>query len=93
MAVSIRLSRRGTKKRPFYRIVVADKECPRDGKFLEVVGTYNPLVEPPAVTLEEGKIRGWIGKGAVPSTTVRNILKTAGFSSLEPKASAETAKA
>ncbi len=83
MAVSIRLSRRGTKKRPFYRIVVADKEAPRDGRFLEVVGTFNPLVEPPALKLEEEKIRGWIGKGAVPSTTVKSLLKKAGFSQKE----------
>jgi small subunit ribosomal protein S16 len=77
MAVSIRLTRRGNKKRPFYRIVVADKECPRDGKFIEVVGTYNPLVDPPVVTLESEKIQGWIDKGAVPSTTVKSILKKA----------------
>lgn len=88
MAVSIRLARRGTKKRPFYRIVVADKASPRDGKFLEVVGTYNPLLDPPVVTLEEGKIRGWIGKGAVPSTTVKSLLKKAGFSVQEPEAKA-----
>jgi small subunit ribosomal protein S16 len=77
MAVSIRLTRRGNKKRPFYRIVVADKECPRDGRFIEVVGTYNPLVDPPAVTLESEKIQGWIDKGAVPSATVKSILKKA----------------
>ncbi len=77
MAVSIRLTRRGNKKRPFYRIVVADKECPRDGRFLEVVGTYNPLVDPPIVTLENEKIEGWIAKGAVPSATVKSILKKA----------------
>ncbi|MEE9542277.1 MAG: 30S ribosomal protein S16 [Thermodesulfobacteriota bacterium] len=92
MAVSIRLSRRGTKKRPFYRIVVADKECPRDGKFLEVVGTYNPLVEPPVLTFEEEKIKGWILKGALPSTTVKNLLKNAGFSADAPEAS-ESVKA
>ncbi len=77
MAVSIRLTRRGNKKRPFYRIVVADKEAPRDGRFLEVVGTYNPLVDPPAVTLEKEKIQGWIDKGAIPSATVKSILEKA----------------
>lgn len=77
MAVSIRLTRRGNKKRPFYRIVVADKECPRDGKFLEVVGTYNPLIEPPVVTLKRDRIQSWLDKGAKPSATVKSILKKA----------------
>ena len=80
MAVKIRLSRRGTVKNPFYRIVVADREKPRDGKFIEVVGTYNPMVEPPEIKIKEDNVRSWLDKGAVPSDTVRNILKSIGFS-------------
>ena len=93
MAVSIRLTRRGNKKRPFYRIVVADKECPRDGRFIEVVGTYNPLVDPPVVTLENEKIQGWIDKGAVPSVTVKNILERDAEGVSETKAGVAKAKA
>lgn len=85
MAVSIRLARRGNKKRPFYRIVVADKQAPRDGKFLEVVGTYNPLVDPPLVTLESEKIESWLAKGAIPSATVKDILKKAALGTVETK--------
>jgi small subunit ribosomal protein S16 len=82
MAVKIRLARHGAKKRPFYRIVVADSESPRDGRFLETVGTYNPLREPAEVTLEETRIKYWIGQGALPTNTVKNILKKEGvFSS------------
>jgi small subunit ribosomal protein S16 len=82
MAVKIRLARHGAKKRPFYRIVVADSESPRDGRFLETVGTYNPLREPAEVTLEETRIKYWIGQGALPTNTVKNILNKEGvFSS------------
>ncbi|MEE8574062.1 MAG: 30S ribosomal protein S16 [Thermodesulfobacteriota bacterium] len=79
MAVKIRMTRRGKKKKPFYRIVVTNSENPRDGSFIEVVGTYNPLVDPPEVVLKEDNIRSWIAKGATPSTTVKSILKKAGF--------------
>jgi small subunit ribosomal protein S16 len=75
MAVKIRLARRGAKKKPFYRIVVADIESPRDGKFLEIVGTYDPLQNPAKVTLEKERIDYWIGEGAKPSVTVRSLLK------------------
>jgi small subunit ribosomal protein S16 len=78
MSVKIRLTRKGTKKKPFYRIVAADIECPRDGKFLELLGTYNPMVEPAAVTLKEDRIKYWIGEGAIPSTTVQSIFKKQG---------------
>jgi small subunit ribosomal protein S16 len=78
MSVRIRLQRRGTKKKPFYRMVVADIESPRDGRFLEIVGTYNPLTEPATITLKEDKIRGWLNKGAKASKTVREILKREG---------------
>jgi small subunit ribosomal protein S16 len=79
MSVKIRLARHGAKKRPFYRIVVADSESPRDGRFLENVGTYNPLVEPAEVTLKNERISYWIGQGAMPSDTVKSLLKKEGF--------------
>ena len=79
MSVKIRLARHGAKKRPFYRIVVADSESPRDGRFLENVGTYNPLVEPAEVTLKNERISYWIGQGATPSDTVKSLLKKEGF--------------
>ncbi|MCG8565894.1 MAG: 30S ribosomal protein S16 [Desulfobacterales bacterium] len=78
MSVRIRLTRKGTKKKPFYRIVAADIECPRDGRFLEVLGTYNPMTEPAAIELKEERIQYWLGEGAKPSTTVKSILKQKG---------------
>ena len=79
MSVRIRLTRKGTKKKPFYRIVAADIESPRDGRFLEVLGTYNPMTEPAAVVLKEDRIKYWLGEGAKPSTTVQSILKNQGM--------------
>ena len=79
MAVKIRLARHGAKKKPFYRIVVADGESPRDGRYLEKVGTYNPLLDPAKVTLEPERIKYWMDQGAKPSDTVRSILKKEGF--------------
>ena len=70
--------RQGSKKRPFYRIVVADSRSPRDGRFIETVGTYNPLTQPEQVTLKEEAIMGWLNNGAQPSDTVRNILSKEG---------------
>ena len=78
MSVKIRLKRMGSKKRPFYRIVVADSRSPRDGRFIETVGTYNPLVAENQVTLKEERVLEWLSKGAQPSDTVRNILSKAG---------------
>lgn len=75
MAVVIRLARFGRRKRPFYRIVVADKEMPRNGRFLELVGTRNPLVDPPVLTLKEDRVKHWIGLGAQPSDTVADIIE------------------
>ena len=75
MSVRIRLARHGAKKRPFYRIVVADRESRRDGRFIEIVGTYNPLKEPPDVSLKSNRIDYWLEKGAEPTDTVRNIIK------------------
>ena len=79
MAVKIRLARHGAKKRPFYRIVVADSEAPRDGRFLEKVGTYNPLKDPAVVNLENERIKYWMGQGAIPTDTVKSLLKKEGF--------------
>ena len=78
MSVKIRLARHGAKKKPFYRIVIADSESPRDGKFLENVGTYNPLTDPAEVSLKQERIKHWIGQGAIPTDTVKNILKKQG---------------
>ena len=78
MSVKIRLKRMGSKKRPFYRIVVADSRSPRDGRFIETVGTYNPLTKPEQVTLKEEAIMNWLSNGAQPSDTVRNILSKQG---------------
>ena len=78
MSVKIRLKRMGSKKRPFYRIVVADSRSPRDGRFIETVGTYNPLTQPEEVTVKEEAIMGWLNNGAQPSDTVRNILSKEG---------------
>lgn len=78
MAVKIRLARHGAKKRPFYRIVVADSESPRDGRFLEKVGTYNPLPDPAEVTLKTERVQYWLQQGAEPTDTVKNILKKQG---------------
>lgn len=80
MAVKIRLTRQGGKKKPFYRIVVADSESPRDGSFLEVVGTYDPMTNPAKADLKSERVSFWLGKGAIPSETVKHILKKAGIS-------------
>ena len=79
MSVKIRLARRGTKKKPFYRVVVADSKAPRDGKFIEVVGTYNPITKPAEIVLEEEKIKYWLSKGAIPSDTVNSFIKKKGI--------------
>lgn len=79
MSVKIRLARHGAKKRPFYRIVVADCECRRDGRFLERVGTYNPLMEPAEVVLKKERIEYWMGQGAIPTNTVKSLLKKEGL--------------
>ncbi|WP_319577783.1 30S ribosomal protein S16 [uncultured Desulfobacter sp.] len=75
MAVKLRLTRKGTKKKPFYRIVAADIEAPRDGKFLEAVGTYDPMQDPAVITLKQDRVQYWLEQGAKPSTTVKSILK------------------
>lgn len=78
MAVKIRLRRMGAKKAPFYRVVVADSRYPRDGRFIEEIGTYNPLTDPATVNINAEKAAEWIGKGAQPTDTVRALLKKCG---------------
>ena len=78
MAVRIRLTRKGRKKQPFYRIVVADSEAPRDGKFLDIVGTYDPMQNPAAVTIDNEKLASWVQKGAKPTETVESLIRKYG---------------
>jgi small subunit ribosomal protein S16 len=75
MAVRIRLARHGAKKKPYYRIVVADSESPRDGRYLEAVGTYNPLRDPAEITVKQERVQYWLDQGAIPTDTVRSLLK------------------
>lgn len=77
--VKIRLKRMGANKKPFYRVVVADSRAPRDGKFIEEVGTYNPLTDPATVIINEEKVTKWLGNGAQPTETVRALLKKSGI--------------
>jgi small subunit ribosomal protein S16 len=79
MAVKIRLKRMGAKKSPFYRIVVADSRSPRDGRFIETVGTYNPVANPAEVKIDEELTLQWLQNGAKPSDTVRNLLSKEGI--------------
>ena len=79
MAARIRLTRKGTKKRPFYRIVVAHSEAPRDGKFLEIIGTYNPLTDPAEIQIDPERLREWLDRGAQPTDTVRSLIKQKGL--------------
>ncbi len=78
MAVHIRLRRTGTTRKPAYRVVVADSRAARDGKFIEVIGHYNPLTNPPTVKIQVERAQEWIKKGAQPSNTVKTLLKHAG---------------
>ncbi len=79
MAVKIRLRRMGAKKAPFYRVVVADSRYPRDGRFIEEIGTYNPLVDPAEIKIDAEKAAKWIKNGAQPTDTVKSLLKKAGI--------------
>ena len=81
MAVKLRLTRVGSKKNPIYRIVAADSRSPRDGKFLEIVGRYNPQTDPSTIEFDEERIRHWLSKGAQPSNTVQRLLKAKEFNS------------
>ena len=78
MAVVLRMTRRGAKKKPFYRIVAADSRSPRDGKFLEMLGTYDPLKSGNNIKIDAEKVASWINKGAKPSETVASLLKKVG---------------
>ena len=78
MAVKLRLKRMGAKQRPFYRIVAADSRSPRDGKFIEVVGTYNPIMEPAEIKVNQELALKWLNQGAIPTDTVRDLLSKQG---------------
>ncbi|ANZ94125.1 MULTISPECIES: 30S ribosomal protein S16 [Brochothrix] len=79
MAVKIRLKRMGSRKSPFYRVVVADSRSPRDGRYIETVGTFNPLTQPETVVINEESVLSWLSKGAQPSDTVRTLLSSKGI--------------
>ena len=79
MAVKIRLRRVGAKKAPFYRVVVADSRYPRDGRFIDEVGTYNPMTEPSEIKLDAEKVQKWISNGAQPTDSVKSLLKRSGI--------------
>jgi small subunit ribosomal protein S16 len=80
MAVKIRLTRVGSKKNPVYRVVVADSRSPRDGRFIEIVGRYNPRTEPSTIELDEAKVKDWLAKGAQPTEPVSRLIRAAGIS-------------
>ncbi len=86
MALRIRLARFGAKKRPYYRIVVANSESPRDGSFLEIIGTYDPRQDPAAVTVKEDLLAQWVRKGATPTDTVASLLKKRPQAAAAPEA-------
>lgn len=79
MAVKLRLQRFGSKKSPFYRVVASESTSPRDGKFIEIVGTYNPVANPAKVELKKDRVLSWLANGAQPTDTVRNLLQNAGI--------------
>jgi len=79
MAVRMRLTRIGSKKNPIYRVVVADSRSPRDGRFIEIVGRYNPQTDPSTIELDEAKVRDWLAKGVQPSDPVAKLIKAAGI--------------
>ena len=79
MAVKIRLRRMGAKKAPFYRVIVADSRSPRDGRFIEEIGYYNPLTNPAEIKIDAEKAKKWLGNGAQPTETVKSLLKKSGI--------------
>ena len=81
MAVKLRLTRVGSKKNPIYRVVAADSRAPRDGKFLEIVGRYNPQTDPSTIELDDARVRDWLAKGATPTEAVARLIKVSGISS------------
>lgn len=87
MAVTIRLTRMGAKKKPFYRLIATDKESPRDGRFLEILGHYNPMKDPAEITINKEKVTRWLEKGAVPSESAKSLLKKEGLLKATPTGS------
>jgi len=85
MAVRIRLRRTGAKKQPSYRVVVADSRAPRDGKFVDIIGHYNPLTNPPEIQINEEKARNWLRRGAQPSEPVAHLLGKVGILPASPR--------
>lgn len=79
MAVKIRLTRTGSNKQASYRVVVSDSKSPRDGRFIEIIGHYNPRMNPPEIVIDAEKAKAWIAKGALPTDSVRMLMKTAGI--------------
>jgi small subunit ribosomal protein S16 len=79
MAVKLRLTRVGSKKNPIYRVVAADSRSPRDGKFIEIIGRYNPQMEPSLIELDEARVKDWLGKGAQPTEAVARLIKVKGI--------------
>ena len=79
MAVKLRLKRMGSKQKPFYRVVAADSRSPRDGRFIETVGTYNPIKQPAEININEEKAIKWLNNGAIPTDTVKNLLSKQGI--------------
>ena len=92
MAVKIRLARHGAKKRPFYRVVVADGRMPRDGRYIELVGRYNPLTNPKTIELDLEKVDSWIAKGAQPTNAVSHLIDIARGDAPEPEKKAKTTR-
>lgn len=92
--VKLRLRRMGARKRPFYRIVAADSRCARNGKFIEMIGTYDPTMDPPAIKLDKERAQYWLDNGAQPSDTMRALLKVEGFfGGVTPKPEKKSKKA
>ena len=91
MAVVIRMMRAGAKKRPFYRIVVADSRRQRDGRFVEILGYYDPMAKPFAVKMDEAKVKGWIAEGAQPSVQAASLFRRAGIIAARPSKSSKKA--
>ena len=79
MAVRLRLTRKGTKKKPYYRVIAADSEAPRDGRFLEILGSYNPMKDPAEIKIDKEKVKTWLDRGAVATESVKAILKKEGL--------------
>ncbi len=92
MAVKIRLARHGAKKRPYYRVVVADGRCPRDGRLIEEVGRYNPLTNPKTIELDLEKVDAWIAKGAQPSSAVSHLIDIVRTGAPAPEKKAKLSK-